>query len=165
MDCVDLRSLEIYNDGYCWILNIIDHYTSFVWSFPLRSKEGQEVASCLRTVIELGFGPPEILHTDNGGEFNNKDLQSLCEEYNIDKINGFAYSPNEQGKVERVNQTLKRWISIQLEAEKSHRWVDFLRKKALLYNTSVVNIKNMTPCFIWSLPQRLSTSPRGQTNQ
>jgi len=46
--------------------------------FPLERKEEQLVAEALITVFSrMGFGPPTILHSDNGHEFCNSVILQL----------------------------------------------------------------------------------------
>jgi transposase InsO family protein len=66
-----------------------------------------EVAECLAETFKW-LGVWQIVHADNGGEFKNDLVHSLEEMLNIKSIHGGAYSPWEQGKVERFNQTLER---------------------------------------------------------
>jgi hypothetical protein len=71
IDLVDMRSRpDILKDEitYNWILNCIDHFSKFSWAYPLQNKSANEVASKLRELFFV-FGPPKILHSDNGKEF------------------------------------------------------------------------------------------------
>jgi transposase InsO family protein len=56
--------------------------------------------------ILLTEGQPERLHCDNGKEFMG-EVQQLCQSRNIQIVHGRPYHPQTQGRVERVNQTLK----------------------------------------------------------
>lgn len=38
MDCVDLWNFTGVNHGYGWILNIVDCYSKFVYSYKLNNK-------------------------------------------------------------------------------------------------------------------------------
>lgn len=39
MDCVDLRMYSELNEGYSWILNVIDTFTKYLFSFKLKNKQ------------------------------------------------------------------------------------------------------------------------------
>ncbi|CAF5036481.1 unnamed protein product, partial [Rotaria socialis] len=71
IDLIDMRTRPdilkpdiIYN----WILNCIDHFSKFSWSYPLKNKSAAEVALKLRELFFV-FGPQRLLHSDNGREF------------------------------------------------------------------------------------------------
>ncbi|CAF4115427.1 unnamed protein product, partial [Rotaria sordida] len=68
IDLIDFRTRadKISSDLiYCWILNCIDHFSKYTWTFPLRNKSAVEVAEKLRQLF-FTFGPPHILYSDNG---------------------------------------------------------------------------------------------------
>ena len=73
MDLVNLSTDEKENDGYCYILTMMDHFTKLGWAFSLPSKQTIYVHQRLLEVF-FQFGPPEILQSDNGG---NSLLRSL----------------------------------------------------------------------------------------
>ena len=49
------------------------------------------------------FGSPKKFLADNGGEFNNEDFRSLCENANICTLTTTAESPWSNGLMERRN--------------------------------------------------------------
>lgn len=66
MDLIDLQSIA---DGeFKYLLNYIDHCTKYLFSIPLTSKRADAVAQALVSIFTI-IGPPQILQTDNGGEF------------------------------------------------------------------------------------------------
>ncbi|CAF1611974.1 unnamed protein product, partial [Didymodactylos carnosus] len=79
IDLVDMRTRPdvVSNDVvYQWILNCIDHFSKFSWAYPLQNKSAAEVAKCLRGLFYV-FGPPRLLHSDNGREFDADVVQEL----------------------------------------------------------------------------------------
>ena len=50
-DMVDLRYYSSQNDEYCWILNIIDCYSKFLFSYKLKTKSAMEVSSCFQHAL------------------------------------------------------------------------------------------------------------------
>ena len=65
MDCFDF-SLD--NEGYKYVLVLVDVMTLFVWACPLRTKRNEEVMRFLEeTLVENNFHCD--LRMDNGGEF------------------------------------------------------------------------------------------------
>ena len=43
MDCFDFRRYSNLNDGYCWLLNVVDTYTKYAWSIKMINKNANSV--------------------------------------------------------------------------------------------------------------------------
>ena len=43
IDLIDLRKYSDVNDGYCWILHVLDVYSKFSFVFPMMQKSAVEV--------------------------------------------------------------------------------------------------------------------------
>ena len=101
---MDLSSISKYNDGYKFLLTVIDVFSKVAWAVPLKNKSGQTLTEAFSTLFRER--KPAHLQTDKGTEFLNRSVQKLITEY---KIN-FYTSENEDVKaavVERFNRTLK----------------------------------------------------------
>ena len=59
------------NENYRGILVITEYVSKYPYAVPIRSKTAEEVAQHLFQYISI-FGPPKILQSDQGTEFNNK---------------------------------------------------------------------------------------------
>lgn len=108
---------------YRYVFHYIDRFTRFSILRAIKSKTAEAGAEHLHHIWCL-FGPPDLLQSDNGGEFNNAIVDALCIKYNVKKINGRAYAPQTQGKVERANQLAKNKLAAwQATAEEGADWV------------------------------------------
>lgn len=54
-----------------YVLCAIDIFSKFVWLFPLPHKTAEGVCICLYELFGI-FGVPDVLHSDNGKEFDNE---------------------------------------------------------------------------------------------
>jgi hypothetical protein len=144
IDCVDLRRYESHNEGYSWILNIVDSFSKFLWSYRLKTKSASEVVEALEDCF-LRYGPPATIQADNGKEFRNSTLVALCRSMNIQIIHGRPRNPKAQGMVERVNQTIKRWLGKKLYENNNLKWIDCLLKIVFAYNTSMHQATRKSP--------------------
>jgi hypothetical protein len=97
----------------------------------------------LEALFELE-GAPEIIQSDNGREFKNKVLHTLCSNWGVKHIFGRARRPQSQGQVERFNQTICRSFAKALH-QKPKRWIDIHTKTLLAYNTSYHSAIGKTP--------------------
>ncbi|CAG8473704.1 11816_t:CDS:2 [Paraglomus brasilianum] len=65
MDLVDLLSFAEHNDGYSYILTMVDVFSHYVWVIPLKDKEESMINKKLARHFSM-FGPPTELQSDNG---------------------------------------------------------------------------------------------------
>jgi hypothetical protein len=95
------------------------------------------------------------LLTDNGSEFSNVLLKSVCSTLAIKKIFVSPLHPQADGQVERMMATLKKLIAAQIVTYPLS-WDHFLPRIQLIYNSSVHKSTNESPFFLWFA--RLPTS-------
>jgi transposase InsO family protein len=87
MDCVNLRLYASYNDGYSMVLNIMDTYTKYMWSFKMLNKSALQVKECLEHIY-MNFGVPNSIQADNGKEFRNRLLTEFHRDLRIRVTHG-----------------------------------------------------------------------------
>lgn len=144
MDCMDLRKYASDNDNYKWILNVIDTYTKYLWSFKLQNKSAESIKTCLVYIFN-NYGIPRTIQADNGREFKNNVLSEYLKTKNIQIIHGRPRNPQAQGQVERVNQTVKRRIAKCLHVEARKRWIDVHDSVVYSYNITKHRATNKSP--------------------
>ena len=57
---IDLKEFTFYeewNDGYSYMLTIVDHFSGYPWAYPLFTKTASEVSFHLVNLFFM-FGPP-----------------------------------------------------------------------------------------------------------
>ena len=72
----------------------------------MHTKTGIEVLASFKEFLKL-IGRPDILQTDNGGEFNNEEIRVFLKNQKIEYIRGSPYHLKSQGAVEGFNRTIK----------------------------------------------------------
>jgi transposase InsO family protein len=107
---IDITRYKTLNDGYAWILTIIDAYSKFAWAFSIKNKSGAKVVKNLKFLFYNLTEPPTILQSDNGKEFCNSLMNELVEEFKITFKHSRPRHPQEKGQIERFNQTLTRTL-------------------------------------------------------
>jgi hypothetical protein len=50
MDCVELRRYAAHNDRFSWILNVMDTYNKYQWSFKMINKSALQFKDCLKFI-------------------------------------------------------------------------------------------------------------------
>lgn len=144
MDCIDLRNYTEFNEGYGWIVNILDSYSKFMFPVAVKNKTAENIKGALKLQIDRE-GSPRIIQTDNGKEFANSLFISYLNELNIDFKRGRPRHPQNQGQVERANQTLVRKIAKFLSDKPVKRWIDILPDIVAKYNKTWNRAINKTP--------------------
>ena len=97
--------VELDNQRYSYVLSIIDCFSRFLWLRALTNKQSKTVAEKIEQ-IHLEFGPPKMIHTDRGPEFQGA-VKELASKLNISMVHSRPYYPQSQGKIERSHSTWK----------------------------------------------------------
>lgn len=133
-DLIELRNLKSYNDGYSYLLVIIDVLSKYAWVEPLRNKTSDCVTRALQLVLARSEGrAPVYLQTDKGKEFIASPMQKFLEENDI----RFRVARNPDVKaavVERFNRTLKERMWRFFTHRNTRRYVRVLQDIVCAYN-------------------------------
>lgn len=80
-DLVDMKEYVKENNGYKYILVVINCFSKYVWAYPLKTKTSKEVAKALENVFKKQT--PIHFCTDAGGEFIGREMKTLMAKYNV----------------------------------------------------------------------------------
>lgn len=131
-DIVDMKTFVEDNDGYYFLLTVIDIFTRYAWAVPLKTKSGEEVTQAFKSITKER--KPEHLWTDQGKEFLNKDMEEWMASNDITIYHTFGKAKS--AVVERFNRTLKTIMWRELDARNTKRWVEMLPEIVSKYNTT-----------------------------
>jgi len=141
-DLVDMQEFSKSNDGFKYILTVIDLFTKYAWAIPLKDKSAPSVVKAFETVFIDRV--PTKLQTDQGKEFDNKTLGALLKKNHIQ----YFTSKNPKTKcavVERFNRTLKTRMFRYFTAKGTRRYIDVLEQLIASYNESFHRTIKMRP--------------------
>jgi hypothetical protein len=130
-------------EGYCGILVIIEYLTKYAMAFPMKTKTASETATALFKYISF-FGPPKIILTDMGTEFNNSLISFLTKGLGIEHRVTSAYHPRTNGLVERFNHTLINSLKRHCE-ENEEDWPKWIPYILMAYRSRVHSSTKYTP--------------------
>ena len=139
--------MNIYNDYHRYLLQVIEVFSKYLHSIPLRTKTGKEVASALESILQDPKYTKPIrrrpvwVRSDKGKEFLNTHFQTLL------KREGFEFqvcrNPDVKcAVVERVNRTLRDKLYRYFTYNNTYRYIDVLPKG---YNATVHSPTGMAP--------------------
>jgi transposase InsO family protein len=94
--------------GRCYFLLLVDDLSRYIWVVVLGSKE--EAADFIRRTQAAAEAECvcklRVLRTDNGGESMAAEFTSYCVDEGVQRHYSAPYSPQQNGVVERRNQTV-----------------------------------------------------------
>jgi transposase InsO family protein len=151
-DIVDMQALEKQNEGYKYILTVIDIHSRYAWAMPLKSKSAKDTAEAFKTIIQQAEAIPNALWVDHGKEFLNKDVKKVMKDVNIYSTFGEAKA----AYVERLNRTLKGMMYKQFTVQQNRRWLDILYDIVKKYNSRIHRSIGYTPNEIYKNNKQLS---------
>ena len=142
-DLVEMQEWMNKNDGYKYMLNIVDVLSKYAWSVPLKNKTAETVVDAFQKVVTESKRKPSHVWVDEGGEFYNKLMDKWLAN---NKINRYStHGDHKSANVERFNRTLKTLMWKRFTAENTRRWIDMLPEILKKYNTTVHSSTGMTP--------------------
>lgn len=142
-DLVDMQWASRENKGIKYLLNVIDVFSKFAWSVPIKDKTGKSITDAFKLIVKTSGRKPTKLWVDQGTEFYNRVFRSWLKENDIE-----MYSVFNEGKavvVERFNRTLKEWMWKYFSVNSTRKYVDILNSLLELYNTRKHSSIRMTP--------------------
>ena len=141
-DLVDMRAFSKFNQGYKYILMIIDVFSKFGWAIPLKNKSAEEVTKAFADLWKKQK-PPEKLWVDKATEFFNRSMKALREKYNVQ-----IYTTENEEKssvVERWNRTIKRIMWKYFTANNTNAYSNVLNDIIHKYNNTYHRSIKCTP--------------------
>jgi hypothetical protein len=137
------QSLAKDNKGYKYMLNVIDLFSKYAFSIPLKSKSAESVMEAFDKLFKTSKRKPGKLWTDQGTEFTNNKFRDFLKSHNIELYHVFN-----EGKacvIERFNRTLGEMIQKHLTATNSTKYIDILQKLLDEYNNRHHSSIKMSP--------------------
>ena len=139
-DLADMSTLKGYNQGYNYLLLVIDIFSKYGWIVPLKNEEGKPVAEALKTIFKER--KPEKLWTDKGKEFYNKDVKGLIKE---DSVKLYSTENEEKSSVvERWIRTMKEKMWKYFTDNNTNTYIDILPELVSDYNNTKHSSIKMT---------------------
>ena len=111
LDLIDM--CDSPDGNYHYIAHFMDHFSKYHILFPLVTKKADEVSKMFTERVLAFFGPPHIIHSDNGEEFVNDLIRGLLKLWNHDVtfINGRPSHSQSLKKAENGNAEVEKKIA------------------------------------------------------
>src|SRR6266481_5750261 len=142
-DLVVMPNIAQYNDGYVYILTVIDVFSKYAWAVPLKRKTGVELVDAFKSIIDISKRKPIKLQTDMGVEFINSTFQQYLKSQDIQFFT--TQSDLKAAICERFNRTLKSRMWRYFTQNNTLRFLEVLDKLMEGYNKSVHRTIGIAP--------------------
>jgi len=134
------------NDGYRYILVVIDVFSRYVWARPLKSKEVVQVKEAFSDIFRDSRRLPRRIRSDRGSEFTSAEMRRYMKNKRVTQI--FTNNELQANYVERVIKTLKSKLMRYMTDRNTRRWIDVLQDIVDSYNNTWHYGIRATPALI-----------------
>lgn len=143
-DLSDMRSYSKYNDGYNYILCVIDVFSKYAFARPLKKKNSVTIKQCFDSIFNESEATPRHIQSDKGTEFVSRDVRQYFRSKNINYYT--TNNPDIKASiVERFQRTLKMKMWRYFTHKHTYRYVDILQDLLNSYNNSFHSSIKMRP--------------------
>ena len=144
LDILDLKDYGPENNrGYRYVLVIIDNFSKFGWTVPLKNQNAQTIRESFKNILINSNRKPNFIESDRGKEFYINIFQDF-----INKNNIKLYSRNTSyGAVfaERFNRTIRDLLKKIVFENGDANWIDVLQTITEQYNNRIHSSTRLTP--------------------
>ncbi len=141
---IDFTDMITRVQGKQYLLVIVDYFTGWPEAYPTGREDSTSVIKCLINHYIPHHGFPRRIRSDNGTHFKNEHLKVVEQTLGLTHAFGAVYHPQSQGKVERMNLTLKLKLA-KICAQTKLTWLSALPLALMSVRSSVNRISGFTP--------------------
>ena len=144
---IDLGDFSDYktsnNKGYRYIFIIIDNFSKYLWTIPLKNKYSQTITNEFSNILTKSKRKPLKIESDRGLEFYNNIFQNFLKSKNIQHYSRFT----DKGPsiAERVIRTVRNLLKKPVFLAGNADWLSELPSVIKQYNNTIHNSIKMTP--------------------
>ena len=127
---LDILDLKDYgpekNIGYRNVLVVIDNFSKYGWTIPLKNKNAQTIKDSFEIILISSKRKPNLIESVRGKEFYNNFFQDFLNKNNIK-----LYSRNSSyGAVfaERFNRTIRDLHKKSVFEKRDSNWIDIFKQ-------------------------------------
>ena len=131
--------------GNRYLLVLQDYFTKWAEAVPMPDKTAERIVRALIDIFSH-FGIPEILHSDQGRNFESTILKKTCAAFGIVKSRTTSYHPQGDGMVERLNRTLLQLLRAYVQQQSD--WECQLPLLLYAYRTARHTLTHLSPFLL-----------------
>ena len=144
LDILDLKDYgSESNRNHRYVLVIIDNFSKFGWTVPLKNKNAQTIKDSFENILINSKRKPNSIESDRGKELYNNIFQDF-----LNKNNTKLYSRNIYSGAffaERFNRTIRDLLKKVVSEKGDANWIDILPTITKQYNNRIHSSTKLTP--------------------
>ena len=144
LDILDLKDYGSENNrGYRYVLVIIDNFSKYGWTIPLKNKNAQAIKDSFDNILISSKRRRNLIESDGGKEFYNNIFQDFLNKNSIK----LYYRNSSYGAVfaERFNRTIRDLLKKIVFEHGDAKWIDILPTITKQYNIRRHSSTKLTP--------------------
>ena len=134
-DLIEYPQYKYVNNGYCFILILIDCFTKMVYAVPMKKKNKEWTADAFESIFKQFDEYPINLVTDGGLEFFNSSVRKVFDTYGINHYKTPTRTKWKASVAERAIRTLKSRLEKYFKTNKTRKWTNILAQFVKNYNS------------------------------
>ena len=130
------------NKGFRYILVVIDNFSKFGWTIPLKNKYAQSITDAFSQINKTSRRKPNLLETDDVKEYVKKICKEFLNNHNVERYSRYA----DKGAVfaERFNRTIRNLLKKPVFLAGNADWLSELPSVIKQYKNKIHHSIKMT---------------------
>ena len=154
IDLIDMRAFSGEDaDSPKWILSVVDYYSSKAFARHMPNKTLATIHNKMDEICRANNTYPHILQADNefhAGNPNQRNiLQRWCDDHNIEFVRTLSYTPTSNGRIERMNRSIRTKIRAGFARNNNNEWVQYLDDYIENINNQQIVRTRQIPNTLW----------------
>lgn len=134
-------------DGNRYIVVVMDYFTKWPECFAIPNQTAEAVLGPLVDQVFCRFGVPQIIHSDQGRNFESAVFQAAMNVLGIEKTRTTPLHPQSDGMVERFNRTLLDYLAKYVDRHQTD-WDRHLQPALLAYRSAEHESTGFSPSLL-----------------
>lgn len=142
IDLIVIPALKDENDGYMYIMVVVDCFSRYAYVEPMKRKFAVNAVEAFKKILQRAGTKPRVIQFDLGSEFKSS-FRTFLKEQNIHFFH--TSQDTKCAIVERFNRTLQNRLYRYMTARNTLRYIDVLQEIVDSYNSSKHRTLGISP--------------------
>ena len=144
IDLADMIDYKVSNNkGFRYIFIIIDNFSKYLWTIPLKNKYSQTITNEFSNILTTSKRKPPKIESDRGKEWYNSIFQNFLKSKKIQHYS--RYTDKGPSIAERVIRTLRNLLKKPVFEKGKADWLSELSSITKQYNNTIHHSIKITP--------------------